>query len=215
MTVLHCTVTHILWDALCCPSALLCVKENSLDLHDDTGQCGEHWQLGWKSGSNYVSLLLSPQPLESFVWWRWNYVLGGDFPFTLIYAANCSKAGFIRMQKVSAKRAVVPQTWSSFCCQVVKEYERAVIFRLGRLRKGGAKGPGIFFIVPCIDRWQGMLMMTMLKKGYFHPVKLPLVALKVQHHTPPSNYLQLQEAWPANRVLWCSSPRGEGQCGSI
>ena len=28
--------------------------------------------------------------------------------------------------------------------QVVQEYERAVIFRLGRLRPGGAKGPGIF-----------------------------------------------------------------------
>ena len=27
--------------------------------------------------------------------------------------------------------------------QVVQEYERAVIFRLGRLLKGGAKGPGI------------------------------------------------------------------------
>ena len=26
--------------------------------------------------------------------------------------------------------------------QVVQEYERAVIFRLGRLAKGGAKGPG-------------------------------------------------------------------------
>lgn len=26
--------------------------------------------------------------------------------------------------------------------QVVQEYERAVIFRLGRLMKGGAKGPG-------------------------------------------------------------------------
>ena len=26
--------------------------------------------------------------------------------------------------------------------QVVQEYERAVIFRLGRLRPGGAKGPG-------------------------------------------------------------------------
>jgi len=25
---------------------------------------------------------------------------------------------------------------------VVQEYERAVIFRLGRLSKGGAKGPG-------------------------------------------------------------------------
>ena len=28
--------------------------------------------------------------------------------------------------------------------QVVQEYERAVIFRLGRLMQGGAKGPGIF-----------------------------------------------------------------------
>lgn len=26
--------------------------------------------------------------------------------------------------------------------QVVQEYERAVIFRLGRLMQGGAKGPG-------------------------------------------------------------------------
>ncbi len=26
--------------------------------------------------------------------------------------------------------------------QVVQEYERAVVFRLGRLRSGGAKGPG-------------------------------------------------------------------------
>lgn len=28
------------------------------------------------------------------------------------------------------------------CWQVVQEYERAVIFRLGRLMQGGAKGPG-------------------------------------------------------------------------
>ena len=27
--------------------------------------------------------------------------------------------------------------------QVVQEYERAVIFRLGRLQPGGAKGPGL------------------------------------------------------------------------
>lgn len=31
--------------------------------------------------------------------------------------------------------------------QVVQEYERAVIFRLGRLRPGGAKGPGVFTII--------------------------------------------------------------------
>ncbi len=34
--------------------------------------------------------------------------------------------------------------------KVVQEYERGVIFRLGRVV--GAKGPGIFFIIPFIDR---------------------------------------------------------------
>ena len=35
--------------------------------------------------------------------------------------------------------------------KVVREYERAVILRLGRKLPGGAKGPGLFFILPCID----------------------------------------------------------------
>ena len=34
--------------------------------------------------------------------------------------------------------------------RIVQEYERGVIFRLGRVV--GAKGPGVFFIVPVIDR---------------------------------------------------------------
>uniref|UniRef100_A0A1I8IUA0 Reverse transcriptase domain-containing protein n=1 Tax=Macrostomum lignano TaxID=282301 RepID=A0A1I8IUA0_9PLAT len=37
------------------------------------------------------------------------------------------------------------------CIKVVAEYERAVIFRLGRIVEGGAKGPGLFFVVPCMD----------------------------------------------------------------
>jgi len=36
--------------------------------------------------------------------------------------------------------------------KIVKEYERAVIFRLGRLL--GAKGPGIFFIIPFVDAFR-------------------------------------------------------------
>ncbi|KAJ8958479.1 hypothetical protein NQ318_002272 [Aromia moschata] len=40
-----------------------------------------------------------------------------------------------------------------WCFKVVQEYERAVIFRLGRLRKGGARGPGIFFVLPCLDSY--------------------------------------------------------------
>ncbi|XP_048587086.1 stomatin [Nematostella vectensis] len=41
-----------------------------------------------------------------------------------------------------------------FCLKIVQEYERAVIFRLGRLLQGGAKGPGLFFILPCIDTYR-------------------------------------------------------------
>lgn len=35
--------------------------------------------------------------------------------------------------------------------KIVKEYERAVIFRLGRITDRKAKGPGIFVIIPCTD----------------------------------------------------------------
>jgi regulator of protease activity HflC (stomatin/prohibitin superfamily) len=34
--------------------------------------------------------------------------------------------------------------------RIVNEYERGVIFRLGRVI--GAKGPGLFFIIPIVDR---------------------------------------------------------------
>ena len=37
------------------------------------------------------------------------------------------------------------------CVKMVQEYERAIIFRLGRIKKGGAVGPGLFLILPCID----------------------------------------------------------------
>ena len=33
----------------------------------------------------------------------------------------------------------------------LQEYERALIFRLGRIKRGGAVGPGMFFIIPCMD----------------------------------------------------------------
>ena len=43
---------------------------------------------------------------------------------------------------------------------MVQEYERAVIFRLGRLLPGGAKGPGIFFVLPCIESYQRVDLRT-------------------------------------------------------
>lgn len=38
-----------------------------------------------------------------------------------------------------------------FTLKIVQEYERAVIFRLGRLSSNSVRGPGMCFILPCID----------------------------------------------------------------
>eukprot|EP00095_Tigriopus_kingsejongensis_P004593 maker-scaffold416_size178335-snap-gene-0.23 protein:Tk04593 transcript:maker-scaffold416_size178335-snap-gene-0.23-mRNA-1 annotation:"mec2-like protein" len=43
---------------------------------------------------------------------------------------------------------------------MLQEYERAVIFRLGRLLDGGSKGPGIFFVLPCIESYQKVDLRT-------------------------------------------------------
>ena len=47
-----------------------------------------------------------------------------------------------------------------FVVKVVQEYERAVIFRLGRLLTGGASGPGVFFVIPCMDIYVKIDMRT-------------------------------------------------------
>ena len=41
-----------------------------------------------------------------------------------------------------------------FIIKVVQDYEKVVIFRLGRILGGGARGPGIFFVLPCIDIYE-------------------------------------------------------------
>ncbi|CAH8428861.1 hypothetical protein MS3_00002458 [Schistosoma haematobium] len=38
-----------------------------------------------------------------------------------------------------------------FCLYVIRHYERAVIFRLGRLILNDPIGPGLLFIIPCLD----------------------------------------------------------------
>ena len=47
-----------------------------------------------------------------------------------------------------------------FTIKVVQEYERAVIFRLGRLLTGGARGPGVFFVIPCVDVYEKIDLRT-------------------------------------------------------
>jgi len=47
-----------------------------------------------------------------------------------------------------------------FCIRIVQEYERAVLFRLGRVRRNGTVGPGMFFIIPCLDQIMVMDLRT-------------------------------------------------------
>ena len=65
-----------------------------------------------------------------------------------------------------------------FCIRIVQEFERAVIFRLGRVRKNGTVGPGLFFIVPCMDQviYLGIYLPNILNNI------LPLVLLII--HAP-------------------------------
>nr|XP_003411024.2 podocin [Loxodonta africana] len=55
-----------------------------------------------------------------------------------------------------------------FCIKVVQEYERVIIFRLGHLLPGRAKGPGLFFFLPCLDT--------------YHKVDLRLQTLEIPFH---------------------------------
>ncbi|XP_022109901.1 mechanosensory protein 2-like isoform X1 [Acanthaster planci] len=48
-----------------------------------------------------------------------------------------------------------------YCFKTVAEYERAIIFRAGRLLPGGPKGPGLFFILPCIDEFRVVDLRTL------------------------------------------------------
>ena len=44
--------------------------------------------------------------------------------------------------------------------RVLREYERGVIFRLGRLI--GSKGPGLIFLIPIIDRMVKTTLRTVI-----------------------------------------------------
>jgi regulator of protease activity HflC (stomatin/prohibitin superfamily) len=58
------------------------------------------------------------------------------------------ETGFAAIALVIAAIFVVGLVFSAI--KIVKEYERGVIFRLGRVR-GGPKGPGLFILLPFVD----------------------------------------------------------------
>jgi erythrocyte band 7 integral membrane protein len=69
--------------------------------------------------------------------------------------------------------------------RIVQQYERAVIFRLGRLKQGGAVGPGLFFIIPCIDDYKQVLFKEFNLTSYYRKIDLRVVSFQV----PPQEIL--------------------------
>lgn len=49
--------------------------------------------------------------------------------------------------------SVIPITWM-FCIKIFDQYERAVIFRLGKLKSIRAEGPGIMYFMPFVDTFK-------------------------------------------------------------
>jgi len=73
---------------------------------------------------------------------------------------NSCLEGFIKF--CSMFLIIITFPWSLFfTLTYVYHYQRAVIFRLGRLKHGGGTaGPGLFFIIPCMDTIQVMDLRT-------------------------------------------------------
>ncbi|MEK6780387.1 MAG: slipin family protein [Bacteroidota bacterium] len=46
--------------------------------------------------------------------------------------------------------------------RILREYERGVIFRLGRVLPGGAKGPGLIILIPIVDRMVKVTLRTVV-----------------------------------------------------
>ena len=63
--------------------------------------------------------------------------------------ASCMKT-FIKIMAVIIIICTFPLSLC-YCVRIVREYERAVLFRFGRLTKKKTVGPGLFFIMPCVD----------------------------------------------------------------
>src|ERR1044072_2157299 len=46
--------------------------------------------------------------------------------------------------------------------RILREYERGVIFRLGRLVRGGVKGPGLILLIPIVDKMVKVSLRTVV-----------------------------------------------------
>ena len=87
--------------------------------------------------------------------------------------------------------------------------------RLGRLRSGGAKGPGLFFILPCIDRWTSHLTVIPSPQATVYWWEQPLrwpISTNMQRAAKGKNKERKMQSHPVNKK--CHHP-GNKKCHHI
>ncbi|GAI98098.1 unnamed protein product, partial [marine sediment metagenome] len=70
--------------------------------------------------------------------------------FTGIISAPLVLSVFVSLAVVTLTPSIIVLLILSQAVKILREYERGVIFRLGRLV--GAKGPGLILLIPIVDR---------------------------------------------------------------
>nr|XP_003225506.1 PREDICTED: podocin [Anolis carolinensis] len=67
-----------------------------------------------------------------------------------------------------------------FCMKIVWEYERAILFRFGRILQGRPKGPGLFFLLPCLDTYYKIdLRLKTLEIPFYEVITKDMVSLEI------------------------------------
>ncbi|XP_061486573.1 podocin [Rhineura floridana] len=67
-----------------------------------------------------------------------------------------------------------------FCMKIVREYERAILFRFGRILRGRPRGPGLFFFLPCLDTYHKIdLRLKTLEIPFYEIITKDMASLEI------------------------------------
>ncbi|XP_060089349.1 podocin [Heteronotia binoei] len=67
-----------------------------------------------------------------------------------------------------------------FCMKIMREYERAILFRFGRILRGRPRGPGLFFFLPCLDTYHKIdLRLKTLEIPFYEVITKDMASLEV------------------------------------
>jgi regulator of protease activity HflC (stomatin/prohibitin superfamily) len=92
--------------------------------------------------------------------------------------------------------------------RILREYERGVIFRLGKLHRLGAKGPGLIFLIPLVDRMVKMdlrvVTIDVAKQEVMTSDNVPVTVDAVVYFRvidPVASVVKVEDYWKATSLI--------------